>query len=80
MNKKEIEALLAGMRSVVSAKQLSDYIGLSIRMIYNLKNKGKLHTVDRGTFCKADVVNFLLANPRYITMIPEERGRKSADE
>ena len=71
MNKSKIRELLAaaGVAGVVKGAQLAAALKISKRTVANAKTKGELKQVDRGTYAADAVVEWLYANPRYLTRI-----------
>ena len=60
----------AGLGAVVSGEQLADVLNLHVRTILRIRSQGRfLQPIDRNTYDLDTVVDWLCANPRYMTRI-----------
>lgn len=71
MNKQLIKEMLSPCftAGVATTSQIAGFLNLSCRTISTAHEKGKLRKIDRGVYSIDDVVNWLFANPRYISKI-----------
>jgi hypothetical protein len=58
-----------GLGIAVTTQRLADFLHVTGRTITGQKNSGKLKQVRRNTFDIDAVVDWLYANPQYITKI-----------
>lgn len=74
MNKTKIRELLeqAGIAGVVTTRCLAEKLGISVRTVNSVKNKGQLRQIDRNTFDLDSIVEWLYAHPRYIARLCEK--------
>ena len=64
----------SGVDVVVTTRGLAEALGLSVRTITGAKNKGELKQLDRNCYELDSVVEWLYANPRYITGIRRKQA------
>ena len=71
MNKNAIKELIAPCFTggIASSQKLASFLGYERHILILAKNKGKLKQIDRGVYTIDDVVNWLSANPRYLSRI-----------
>ena len=71
MNKSAIKELIAPCftAGVASVQEVCGFLKYNRHTLNSEKNKGKLKQIDRGVFAIDDVVNWLFANPRYLSRV-----------
>ena len=71
MNKTAIKELISPCFTAGVATEIviASFLKYERRTLNAAKNKGKLKQIDRGVYAIDDVVNWLCANPRYLSRI-----------
>ena len=71
MNKNKIREMLAaaGIVGVTNRLRLAAALKISPRTVSDAKTKGELKQVDRGTYSVDGIVEWLFANPRYLSRL-----------
>jgi len=64
----------SGVDEVTTTRNLAGALGLSVRTITGAKNKGELKQLDRNCYDLDSIVEWLYANPRYITGIRRKQA------
>lgn len=71
MNKTAIKELISPcfIAGIASEKTIASFLKYERHTLCIARNKGKLKQIDRGVYAIDDVVNWLCANPRYLSRI-----------